>query len=46
MKILKRWNVAECGWDVYYSEVAALSKGRVDVRIQCLRPGHITLIEF
>lgn len=45
MTVLKTWNVHKCGWETYYSEVAALSKGRIDVRIRCVEPGIISLVE-
>jgi hypothetical protein len=45
-KSLKTWNVRECGWETYFAEVAALSKGRTDVRVYCPEPGIITLVQL
>ena len=45
MTKIKTWHIKECGWAAYFAEVAELSRGRVDVQIECRRPGVITLRE-
>ena len=43
--MIKTWRIAECGWDVYFAEVVALSRGRRDVKIECWQAGVISLVQ-
>lgn len=43
--MIKTWRIAQCGWNAYFAEVAALSRGRLDVKIECWTPGVLSLVE-
>ena len=41
--IIKTWKIKEYGWDAYYREVVAITHGRSDVEIECLKPGVLSV---
>ena len=41
--ILRTWYIVKCGWDAYFQEVHAMTRGRIDLIIVCQEPGVISV---
>ena len=44
-QVIKTWDIAEVGWQVFDSEVRILTQNRTDVELKAASPGKLMLIE-